>query len=74
VHVESSGITTRQFLLELWLEPRDPPSTTWLLRGRIRDLATSEGRGIGSLADLGRFIDAVLTAAGAPAHQWQAAP
>jgi hypothetical protein len=73
VHVEPTGTTTRQFLLEVWLEPREV-ATAWLLRGRIKDLASGEDSAVGSLAAVGRFVDRAFDAAGAPARQWQAVP
>lgn len=59
-----------EFLLDVWAEPREVESLPAVVRGRVRDLATREEKYVGSLAEVGRVIEARLDAEH-PLWRWE---
>ena len=66
--------STKQFLLDVWLELREIQGASWFLRGRVKDLATGEERGVGSMRDVGQFVDNAFASPGTPTRRWQDDP
>jgi len=61
----------RRFLVDVWAEPRDVALLPFVIRARVRDLATNEECYVGSSAEVERFIAAQLDADGIAPRRWE---
>lgn len=60
-----------RFLLDVWAEPRDVDTLPAVIRARVRDLETDVESYAGSIAEIGRIIEARLDDDGVTPRRWE---